>query len=108
MGSNIYNVLYEGNTRVGGEKGKFIPYKNDSPLPGRNKLCFCGSGKKFKNCHWKPISEKYAVNRDENLYDNTTYELAELYNKTVNRLKNRQGPFKDAEEVLNVETPINP
>jgi len=42
-----------------------IPLKNDIPdkqqkesiiqlkLPIRNELCFCGSGKKYKNCHAK-------------------------------------------------------
>lgn len=26
------------------------------PLPGRNALCLCGSGKKYKNCCLKTIS----------------------------------------------------
>lgn len=24
------------------------------PKPRRNGLCFCGSGKKFKHCHYRP------------------------------------------------------
>ncbi len=26
--------------------------KRDPPKVGRNEPCPCGSGKKFKNCHW--------------------------------------------------------
>jgi preprotein translocase subunit SecA len=26
-------------------------FKRKSPKPGRNQICPCGSGKKFKNCH---------------------------------------------------------
>lgn len=31
------------------------PIQNDGPKIGRNDLCPCGSGKKFKNCHGKGI-----------------------------------------------------
>ncbi len=27
------------------------PYKRETPKLGRNDLCYCGSGKKFKKCH---------------------------------------------------------
>jgi hypothetical protein len=30
---------------------KAKPFKRKQKLPGRNDLCFCGSKKKFKNCH---------------------------------------------------------
>lgn len=29
--------------------------------PGRNEACFCGSGKKFKKCHWPEIMEGRGV-----------------------------------------------
>jgi SEC-C motif len=28
-----------------------IPYRRETPKPGRNDPCFCGSGRKFKKCH---------------------------------------------------------
>ncbi|MCC7258922.1 MAG: SEC-C domain-containing protein [Gammaproteobacteria bacterium] len=27
------------------------PYRRESPKPGRNDPCFCGSGRKYKKCH---------------------------------------------------------
>ncbi len=33
------------------------PVKRDT-LPGRNDPCYCGSGKKYKNCHWREDQEK--------------------------------------------------
>jgi preprotein translocase subunit SecA len=30
---------------------KPIPFVRDTKKPGRNELCYCGSGKKFKHCH---------------------------------------------------------
>jgi uncharacterized protein YchJ len=27
------------------------PYRRETPKPGRNDPCFCGSGRKFKKCH---------------------------------------------------------
>jgi hypothetical protein len=32
-------------------KLKKLPYKRSQPKPGRNELCPCGSGLKYKNCH---------------------------------------------------------
>jgi preprotein translocase subunit SecA len=41
-----------------GQKGKphsgLEPYRRDMPKVGRNDLCPCGSGKKFKECHGVP------------------------------------------------------
>ena len=28
------------------------------PQPGRNDPCWCGSGKKYKNCHWRSDQQK--------------------------------------------------
>ncbi len=36
-----------------GEQQRPMPIKNNSPKIGRNDLCPCGSGKKYKNCHGK-------------------------------------------------------
>ena len=36
------------------EKGKGTELRKDSPDVGRNDLCPCGSGKKYKNCHGRP------------------------------------------------------
>jgi len=33
------------------ERGKRAPFKRDIPKVGRNDLCPCGSGKKYKKCH---------------------------------------------------------
>jgi preprotein translocase subunit SecA len=33
------------------EHGAAVPYRRESPKPGRNDPCFCGSGKKYKKCH---------------------------------------------------------
>jgi hypothetical protein len=27
------------------------PYRREAPKLGRNDVCFCGSGKKYKKCH---------------------------------------------------------
>ena len=27
------------------------PFRREAPKLGRNDVCFCGSGKKFKKCH---------------------------------------------------------
>ena len=35
------------------EKGKGVELRRDSPKVGRNDLCPCGSGKKYKNCHMR-------------------------------------------------------
>lgn len=35
------------------EYGKGVELRRDSPKIGRNDLCPCGSGKKYKNCHLK-------------------------------------------------------
>ena len=36
-----------------GEQQRPMPVKNNGPKIGRNDLCPCGSGKKYKNCHGK-------------------------------------------------------
>lgn len=35
----------------GHDDGVAQPYRRETPKPGRNDLCPCGSGKKFKKCH---------------------------------------------------------
>ncbi|MCI0704679.1 MAG: preprotein translocase subunit SecA [Planctomycetia bacterium] len=40
-------------TSTGGEKKKAEPIRNVGTKIGRNDLCHCGSGKKYKNCHMK-------------------------------------------------------
>jgi preprotein translocase subunit SecA len=35
------------------EKGKGVELRRDMPKVGRNDLCPCGSGKKYKNCHMR-------------------------------------------------------
>jgi preprotein translocase subunit SecA len=35
------------------EKGKGVELRRDLPKVGRNDLCPCGSGKKYKNCHMR-------------------------------------------------------
>lgn len=42
------------DTREGVEEGPQQPIQKEK-LPGRNDLCPCGSGKKFKNCHGKGL-----------------------------------------------------
>ncbi|MCW5828325.1 MAG: preprotein translocase subunit SecA [Deltaproteobacteria bacterium] len=32
--------------------GSVVPQKREAPKIGRNDPCWCGSGKKYKNCHW--------------------------------------------------------
>ncbi len=36
------------------DKGKGTELRKDTPDVGRNDLCPCGSGKKYKNCHGRP------------------------------------------------------
>ena len=36
---------------------KQVTVKRDKPKVGRNDLCPCGSGKKYKNCHGRPGRE---------------------------------------------------
>ena len=36
----------------GGEEAKPVPVRVKK-LPGRNDPCYCGSGKKYKKCHYK-------------------------------------------------------
>jgi len=36
----------------GGGEGKVAPVVRDRPKIGRNDPCYCGSGKKYKHCHW--------------------------------------------------------
>ena len=38
---------------AGGEATAAEPVKRDAQKVGRNDLCPCGSGKKYKNCHGK-------------------------------------------------------
>lgn len=38
------------------EKGKGVELRRDAPKVGRNDLCPCGSGKKYKNCHMRQDS----------------------------------------------------
>lgn len=51
-----------------GIKNFFFPQEEADPreLPGRNDLCWCGSGKKYKKCHIeadeKKQRQKYAMN----------------------------------------------
>jgi preprotein translocase subunit SecA len=40
-------------TNSGGEAKKAEPIRNTTAKVGRNDLCPCGSGKKYKNCHMK-------------------------------------------------------
>ncbi len=40
-------------TNAGGEVKKTEPIRNIGAKVGRNDLCHCGSGKKYKNCHMK-------------------------------------------------------
>jgi hypothetical protein len=35
------------------EQGKGVELRRDVPKVGRNDLCPCGSGKKYKHCHMK-------------------------------------------------------
>ncbi|MEM7115637.1 MAG: SEC-C metal-binding domain-containing protein, partial [Chloroflexota bacterium] len=35
------------------EKGRGVELRRDAPKVGRNDLCPCGSGKKYKNCHMR-------------------------------------------------------
>src|SRR5690606_17654490 len=35
------------------QQGKGIQVQRDMPKVGRNDPCPCGSGKKYKNCHWR-------------------------------------------------------
>jgi preprotein translocase subunit SecA len=37
------------------ERQPVQPVRNEGPKIGRNDLCPCGSGKKFKNCHGRGI-----------------------------------------------------
>ena len=37
------------------EKGKGTEVRKDSPDVGRNDPCPCGSGRKYKNCHGRPV-----------------------------------------------------
>lgn len=43
----------EMQTNSGGEQKKAEPIRNVGAKVGRNDLCPCGSGKKYKNCHMK-------------------------------------------------------
>ena len=43
----------EQQTNTGGETKKAEPIRNTSAKVGRNDMCPCGSGKKYKNCHMK-------------------------------------------------------
>jgi preprotein translocase subunit SecA len=38
---------------AGGGSGKPVPQRKAGPRLGRNDPCWCGSGKKYKNCHMK-------------------------------------------------------
>ena len=42
-----------GFTAVKRQKGKGVELRRDMPKTGRNDLCPCGSGKKYKNCHMR-------------------------------------------------------
>ncbi len=44
-------VYSEGGTSEESEPVKLQPIRRDSPKVGRNDLCPCGSGKKYKKCH---------------------------------------------------------
>src|SRR5690606_34564875 len=43
------------------DKGKGTELRKDTPDVGRNDLCPCGSGKKYKNCHGRPGMATAAV-----------------------------------------------
>jgi preprotein translocase subunit SecA len=45
-------VAAAGNAAAPGERAKQAPIKRDRPKLGRNDPCYCGSGKKYKHCHW--------------------------------------------------------
>jgi preprotein translocase subunit SecA len=53
------DVAYQLQAREAGyqvvqrEKGKGVELRRDMPKVGRNDLCPCGSGKKYKNCHMR-------------------------------------------------------
>jgi preprotein translocase subunit SecA len=40
------------------EGGNVATVKSDAPKIGRNDPCFCGSGKKFKNCHGTQVQQQ--------------------------------------------------
>ena len=43
----------EEDAEPGNPEGTVTPFVRDEPKVGRNELCHCGSGKKFKHCHGK-------------------------------------------------------
>jgi len=46
------SVLHKpGSGGESGEEGDTQPYRRETPKLGRNDPCWCGSGKKFKQCH---------------------------------------------------------
>jgi preprotein translocase subunit SecA len=45
-------VAAEGGAAAPGERQKQAPVRRDRPKLGRNDPCYCGSGKKYKHCHW--------------------------------------------------------
>jgi len=51
---NSYNAGIHGDTvYVGNPNPNFVPQLKKTHSSGRNDPCPCGSGKKFKNCHWR-------------------------------------------------------
>ena len=52
-GSTLVRQLHENSSFIKSDEKWF--YVNGKPLPpvklGRNELCYCGSGKKYKKCH---------------------------------------------------------
>jgi preprotein translocase subunit SecA len=56
-------VSYQTNAQEAGyqvikrQKGRGVELRRDAPKVGRNDLCPCGSGKKYKNCHMRQDQE---------------------------------------------------
>lgn len=51
--SQQVQMAQAGYQKVQREKGKGVEVRRDLPKVGRNDLCPCGSGKKYKNCHMR-------------------------------------------------------
>jgi len=46
-------IAFQGRPRVVGPSASQFPNGRPLALPGRNDPCWCGSGKKYKHCHWR-------------------------------------------------------
>ncbi|MCL2632668.1 MAG: SEC-C metal-binding domain-containing protein [Coriobacteriia bacterium] len=53
--SNILQRMYDATPGMCGDGVYFDTVTNAVPKVGRNEPCPCGSGKKYKNCHGRPI-----------------------------------------------------